>query len=98
MKKQIFCPPLTDELTKYGDKFEKIVHNEANGMYCYKRTASDGLTYYEVFKAPKETRGAGQPYDRYPSTEQFGFGRGRYRYGNPHSGFKSTDKRPLNDR
>ena len=122
MKKQIFCPPLTDELTKYGDKFEKIVHNEANGMYCYKRTASDGLTYYEVFKAPKETRGAGQPYDRYPSTEQFGlgtalcirdgkeaadkisfymangFGAGRYRYGNPHNGFKSTDKRPLNDR
>lgn len=32
------------------------------------------VTYYEVFKAPKETRCTGEPYDRYPSTEQFGFG------------------------
>lgn len=34
MKKQIFYPPLRDEFTKYGDKFVKIAHNEANGMYC----------------------------------------------------------------
>lgn len=53
MKKRIFYPPLRDEFTKFGDKFEKIAHNEANGMYCYKRTTSGGLTYYEVFKAPK---------------------------------------------
>lgn len=52
MKKRIFYPPLRDEFTKFGDKFEKIAHNEANGMYCYKRTTSGGLTYYEVFKAP----------------------------------------------
>ena len=51
MKKQMFYPPLRDEFTKYGDRFEKIAHNEANGMYCYKRTTSEGLTYYEVFKA-----------------------------------------------
>lgn len=44
---------LTDEFTKFGDKFEKIAHNEANGMYCYKRTTPGGLTYYEVFRAPK---------------------------------------------
>lgn len=74
MKKQLLCPPLRDEFTKFGDKFEKIAHNEANGMYCYKRTTHDGLTYYEVFKAPKETRGTGEPYDRYPSSADFGFG------------------------
>ena len=48
MKKKMFYPPLRDEFTKFGDKFEKIAHNEVNGMYCYKRTTSDGLTYYEV--------------------------------------------------
>jgi hypothetical protein len=53
MKKQTFYPPLRDEFTKFGDKFVKIAHNEANGMYCYKRTTSDALTYYEVFKAPE---------------------------------------------
>ncbi len=74
MKKQLLYPPLADEFTKFGDKFEKIAHNETNGMYCYKRTTSNGLTYYEVFKAPKETRGTGEPYDRYPSSAQFGFG------------------------
>ena len=52
-----FCPPLRDEFTKYGDKFVKIAHNEANGMYCYRRTTSEGLTYYEVFKAPKARSG-----------------------------------------
>lgn len=74
MKKQLLCPPLRDEFTKFGDKFEKIAHNETNGMYCYKRTTSGGLTYYEVFKAPKETRSAGEPYERYPSSAEFGFG------------------------
>lgn len=74
MKKQLLCPPLRDEFTKFGDKFDKIAHNEANGMYCYKRTTPDGLTYYEVFKAPKETRGTGGPYERYPSSSEFGFG------------------------
>ena len=34
MKKQIFYPPLRDEFTKFGDKFVKNAHNEANGMYC----------------------------------------------------------------
>ena len=53
MKKQLLYPPLRDEFTKFGDKFEKIAHNEANGMYCYKRTTPGGLTYYEVFRAPK---------------------------------------------
>ena len=38
MGKQLLCPPLRDEFTKFGDKFVKIAHNEANGMYCYKRT------------------------------------------------------------
>ena len=53
MKKRILYNPLTDEFATLGDKFEKIAHNKVNGMYCYKRTTSDGLTYYEVFKAPK---------------------------------------------
>lgn len=56
MKKQLLYPPLRDEFTKFGDKFEKIAHNEANGMYCYKRTTPGGLTYYEVFRAPKACR------------------------------------------
>lgn len=30
MKKRIFYPPLRDEFTKFGDKFEKIAHNEVN--------------------------------------------------------------------
>ena len=60
MKKRILYNPLTDEFATLGDKFEKIAHNKVNGMYCYKRTTSDGLTYYEVFKAPK--------------TAEFGFG------------------------
>lgn len=78
MKKQIFYPPLRDEFTKFGDKFVKNAHNEANGMYCYKRTTSDALTYYEVFKAPKAKdengNGNGNAYRHYPSTAQFGFG------------------------
>ena len=74
MKKRILYQLLTDEFTKFGDKFEKIAHNETTGMYCYKRTTSEGLTYYEVFKAPKETRGTGEPYERYPSSSEFGFG------------------------
>ena len=49
----MFYPPLRDEFTKFGDRFEKIAHNKINGMYCYKRMTSDGLTYYEVFKAAK---------------------------------------------
>ena len=74
MKKQIFYPPLRDEFTKFGDKFVKNAHNEANGMYCYKRTTSDALTYYEVFKAPKAKDENGNAYRHYPSTAQFGFG------------------------
>lgn len=50
MKKRILYNPLTDEFATLGDKFEKIAHNKVNGMYCYKRTTSDGLTYYEVFR------------------------------------------------
>lgn len=70
----MFYPPLRDEFTKFGDKFEKIAHNEANGMYCYKRTTSEGLTYYEVFKAPKAKDEDGNAYERYPKSSQFGFG------------------------
>lgn len=35
MEKRIFYPPLRDEFTKFGDRFTKIAHNPANGMYCY---------------------------------------------------------------
>ena len=28
----MFYPPLRDEFAKFGDKFEKIAHNEANGF------------------------------------------------------------------
>ena len=41
MKKRILYQLLDDEFTKFGDKFMKIAHNEANGMYCYKRTTSE---------------------------------------------------------
>ena len=74
MKKQLLYPPLRDEFTKFGDKFEKIAHNEANGMYCYKRTTPGGLTYYEVFKAPTAKDENGNTYERYPSSSGFGFG------------------------
>ena len=74
MKKQTFYPPLRDEFTKFGDKFVKIAHNEANGMYCYKRTTSDALTYYEVFKAPKRVCKDGGKHECYPQTAEFGFG------------------------
>ena len=74
MKKRILYNPLTDEFTTFGDKFEKIAHNEANGMYCYKRTTSDALTYYEVFKAPEAKDRDGNKYERYPSSSDFGFG------------------------
>ena len=63
MKKQTFYPPLRDEFTKFGDKFVKIAHNEANGMYCY-----------EVFKAPEAKDRDGNKYERYPSSSDFGFG------------------------
>ena len=67
MKKRILYQLLDDEFTKFCDKFEKIAHNEANGMYCYK-------TYYEVFRAPKAKDENGNAYRHYPSTAQFGFG------------------------
>lgn len=73
-KKRVLYNPLTDEFTKYEDKFVKIAHNEANGMYCYKRTTSEGLTYYEVFKAPKRICKDGNKHECYPQTEEFGFG------------------------
>ena len=28
----MFYPPLRDEFTKFGDKFEKIAHNKVNGF------------------------------------------------------------------
>lgn len=74
MKKRMFYPPLRDGFTKFGDKFEKIAHNKTNGMYCYKRTTSDGLTYYEVFKAPNAKDENGNGYERYPKSSEFGFG------------------------
>lgn len=75
MKERILYDPLTDEFTKSGDKFEKIDHNPTTGMYCYKRTTSEGLTYYEVFKAPKRICKDGTKHDCYPQTAEFGFGR-----------------------
>lgn len=73
--KNSYCARLCGtSLQSSATNSKKIAHNKANGMYCYKRTTPGGLTYYEVFKAPKETRCTGEPYDRYPSTEQFGFG------------------------
>ena len=74
MKKRILYQLLADEFTKLGDKFEKIAHNEVNGMYCYKRTTSDELTYHEVFKAPTAKDENGNTYERYPSSSGFGFG------------------------
>lgn len=74
MKKRMFYPPLRDEFTKFGDRFTKIAHNEVNGMYCYKRTTSDGLAYYEVFKAAKTKDENGNDYERYPKSSEFGFG------------------------
>lgn len=74
MNKRMLYQLLTDEFTKFGDKFEKIAHNEANGMYCYKRTTPGGLTYYEVFRAPKAKDEDGNIYHHYPSSAQFGFG------------------------
>lgn len=74
MKKRILYNPLTDEFATLGDKFEKIAHNKVNGMYCYKRTTSDGLTYYEVFKAPKRVCKDGGKHECYPQTAEFGFG------------------------
>lgn len=73
--KKLNYPPLQDTFCKYGDRFEKVAHNEANGMYCYKRTPEDGagLVYYEVFKAPKAKDENGNEYDRYPKTSEFGF-------------------------
>ena len=32
MKKQMFDPPVRDEFTKFGDKFEKIAFYMANGF------------------------------------------------------------------
>lgn len=32
MKKQLLYPPLRDEFTKFGDKFEKIAFYMANGF------------------------------------------------------------------
>lgn len=48
MQKQILYQLLDDEFTKFGDKFVKIAHNEANGMYCYTSKAknlSENLVY-----------------------------------------------------
>ena len=54
----MFYPPLRNEFTKFGDKFVKIAHNEANGMYCYKRTTSEGLILLRgVQSSPSKGRG-----------------------------------------
>ena len=68
--------PLQDRICKYGDTFKKVAHNEANGMYCYKRTPNSRgkPVYYEVFKARKAKDETGNTYDRYPSSSDFGFG------------------------
>ena len=65
---------LANKFTEFLNKFEKIAHNEVNGTYCYKRTTSDGLTYYEVFKAPTAKDENGNTYERDPSSSGFGFG------------------------
>ena len=64
---------LANKFTEFLNKFEKIAHNEVNGTYCYKRTTSDGLTYYEAFKAPEAKDEDGNAYERYPSSSDFGF-------------------------
>lgn len=74
MKKQIFCPPLRDEFTKYGDKFTVEAKNEATGMYCYRRVTPEGSVYFEVFKAPITTGPDGSRYEYYPRSSHFGFG------------------------
>lgn len=75
-QKRLIYAPMQDTFCKYGDKFEKIAHNEANGMYCYKRTPLDRNKpiYYEVFKALKARDRNGNTYDRYPNSSKFGFG------------------------
>ncbi len=40
MKKQLLYPPLRDEFTKFGDKFEKIARNKANGFIAGRCQAS----------------------------------------------------------
>lgn len=73
-KKRVLYDQLANKFTEFLNKFEKIAHNEVNGTYCYKRTTSDGLTYYEVFKAPTAKDENGNTYERYPSSSGFGFG------------------------
>lgn len=73
-KQSKFCPPLAERFVKYGDKFEKMACNVANGMYCYRRTTLQGQTYYEVFKAPCARAGNSEIYAYYPTSSQFGFG------------------------
>ena len=73
-KKRVLYNQLANEFTEFLNKLEKITHNEVNGTYCYKRTNSDGLTYYEVFKAPTAKDENGNTYERYPSSSGFGFG------------------------
>ncbi len=73
-KKRVLYNQLANEFTEFLNKFEKIAHNEVNGMYCYKRTTSDELTYHEVFKAPTAKDENGNTYERYPSSSGFGFG------------------------
>lgn len=73
-KKRVLYNQLANEFTEFLNKFEKIGHNEANGMYCYKRTTSEELTYYEVFKAPKAKGEDGSTYDRYQRSSDAYYG------------------------
>lgn len=75
MEKRVIRRPLVDRFTKYGDRFERIGHNPANGMYCYGRTTPEGSVYFEVFRAPIATGEDGSRYERYPWSAEFGFGR-----------------------
>ena len=73
--KNSYCARLCGtSLQSSATNSKKIAHNKANGMYCYKRTTPGGLTYYEVFRAPKAKDEDGNIYHHYPSSAQFGFG------------------------
>lgn len=74
MKKRILYNPLTDEFTTLGDKFEKIAHNTECTVTSAPPPKVNGLTYYEVFKAPKRVCKDGGKHECYPQTAEFGFG------------------------
>lgn len=65
-------PPLKGKFKKYGDTFELVAKNESNRMYCYRRTAPEGIVYFEVFRSNLGKDENGQTYEYYPKSSQFG--------------------------